>query len=60
MYEYKTLTGYELINAAELNELGKDGWELVQIISRCEGMKDVKPGQFVIYFRRAKKMLITH
>ncbi len=60
MYEYQAMAGDALISTQELNELDKDGWELIQIIPHCEGMKGIKSGQFLIYFRRVKKTIIMN
>ena len=52
MYEYKTMVSSDLPSAEQLNEQGKDGWELTQIVPSTWGSKELEPGQFALYFRR--------
>lgn len=44
MWEYKTALADALPNEANLNELGREGWEMIQIVKHELG--------FVLYLKR--------
>ncbi len=57
MYEHKTMIGDDLISAEQLDQMGRDGWELMQIVPYVEGMLALKPGEIVVYFRRPNETM---
>ncbi len=52
MYEHKTMIGDSLISAEQLDQMDREGWELIQVVPYVEGLAELKPGQVAVYFRR--------